>query len=452
MARRVSRFLKEEFLFFVFLAALFLSITALVLVLLSGRSRRESLLLEYEAQKIASALIETFRDERSLDLEALEEQVVGFGIYTARGTALQRFGSAPESLQVPENLTDRGSFQTAMVRFHEDRRTLTLVRWIGMAPGFMEMHRRAPRMMQPFMERMRAEGLQLLFLELSVEGYWASRRVYTAASTLAPLLILVVMAFVGFLYRKNSLYRKKLAAQQQLAHLGEISRTLSHEIKNPLSAIRIQTGVLARTLPERSRGDLKIIEEEVSRLSVLTDRIGDFLRDPVGQPELLDLDSFIAEMILRYDREISFTNRSGDKVKVRFDRQRLRSVLENLINNALESVEQLRAAGPAGREAEDPPAGPESPETVKALPAPVEIAISAAKSRVEISVLDRGEGIPGELLQKIFDPFYTSKTSGSGVGLAIAKRFVEAAGGGLSLQNRKGGGTEATIVLNRESQ
>jgi two-component system sensor histidine kinase HydH len=451
MARRVSRFLKEDFLFFVFLAALFLSITALVLVLLSGKSRRESLLLEYEAQKIASALIETFRDERSLDLEALEEQVVGFGIYTAGGTAVQRFGSAPASLQVPENLTDRGSFQRAIVSFHRDRKTLTLVRWIGMAPGFMEMHRRAPRMMQPFMERMRTEGLRLLFLELSVEGYWASRRVYRATSILAPLLILVVMVFVGFLYRKNSLYRKKLAAQQQLAHLGEISRTLSHEIKNPLSAIRIQTGILGRTLPERSRGDLKIIEEEVARLSVLTDRIGDFLRDPVGQPELLDLGSFIAEMILRYDRNIAFVDRSGEKLRVRFDRQRLRSVLENLINNALESVEQLRAAGAAGREAEEPPAGAENQKTGETAPSPVAIVLSAAKNRLEISILDRGEGMPEELLQKIFDPFYTSKTSGSGVGLAIAKRFVEAAGGTLSLRNRKGGGAQATIVLNRES-
>jgi two-component system sensor histidine kinase HydH len=428
MARRVSRFLKEDFLFFVFLAALFLSITALVLVLLSGKSRRESLLLEYEAQKIASALIETFRDERSLDLEALEEQVVGFGIYTAGGTAVQRFGSAPASLQVPENLTDRGSFQRAIVSFHRDRKTLTLVRWIGMAPGFMEMHRRAPRMMQPFMERMRTEGLRLLFLELSVEGYWASRRVYRATSILAPLLILVVMVFVGFLYRKNSLY-----------------------IKNPLSAIRIQTGILGRTLPERSRGDLKIIEEEVARLSVLTDRIGDFLRDPVGQPELLDLGSFIAEMILRYDRNIAFVDRSGEKLRVRFDRQRLRSVLENLINNALESVEQLRAAGAAGREAEEPPAGAENQETGETAPSPVAIVLSAAKNRLEISILDRGEGMPEELLQKIFDPFYTSKTSGSGVGLAIAKRFVEAAGGTLSLRNRKGGGAQATIVLNRES-
>lgn len=414
MARGFRQFFKEELLFFIFLLALFLTITALVQVLLSGRSRRESLLLEYEAQKIAAALMESTRDGSTLDSDALEERIVGFGIYTSQGFALQRFGSAPTSLQVPGN-------QAQILHFNEERKTLTLVRWIGMFPGMMQMHRRMPRMMRP-------ENLQLLFLELFVEGYWSTRRVFKTASVMAPLLILLVLGFIGYLYRKNSLYRKKLASQAQLAQLGEASRTLTHEIKNPLSAIRIRTGILRKTLPETNREDLRIIEEEVSRLSLLTDRIGDFLRDPLGQPEILNLDSFIREMILRYDREITYTNESEADLEIRFDRQRLRSVLGNLLNNALESQD-------ASTEQE-----------------PVEILVSALKGKIEIAVLDRGEGISEEKADKIFDPFYTSKINGSGVGLSISKRFVEAAGGRLSVQNRKGGGSEARIVLPRGKQ
>ena len=414
MARGFRQFFKEELLFFIFLLALFLTITALVQVLLSGRSRRESLLLEYEAQKIAAALMESTRDGSTLDSDALEERIVGFGIYTSQGFALQRFGSAPTSLRLPGN-------QAQILHFNEERKTLTLVRWIGMFPGMMQMHRRMPRMMRP-------ENLQLLFLELFVEGYWSTRRVFKTASVMAPLLILLVLGFIGYLYRKNSLYRKKLASQQQLAQLGEASRTLTHEIKNPLSAIRIRTGILRKTLPETSREDLRIIEEEVSRLSLLTDRIGDFLRDPLGQPEILNLDSFIREMILRYDREITYTNESEADLEIRFDRQRLRSVLGNLLNNALESQD-------ASTEQE-----------------PVEILVSALKGKIEIAVLDRGEGISEEKADKIFDPFYTSKINGSGVGLSISKRFVEAAGGRLSVQNRKGGGSEARIVLPRGNQ
>jgi signal transduction histidine kinase len=282
----------------------------------------------------------------------------------------------------------------------------------------MDMHRRMPRMMRP-------EDLQVLFLELAVENYLTTRRTFKTASFLAPMLILLVIVFIGYLYHKNVLYRRTLVSQQQLAQLGEASRTLSHEIKNPLSAIRIQTGILRKSLPEANREDLRIIEEEVSRLSLLTDRIGDFLRDPVGQPETIKLDSFVREMILRYDRRITYTNAAEPGIEIRFDRQRLRSVMENLINNAIES----QAASP------DPP--------------PVEILLSTSRSRVEIAVLDRGEGVPEGAEQKIFDPFYTKKISGSGVGLSISKRFVEAVGGDLKIQSRIDGGTRAVVALPR---
>ena len=420
MARGFRRLIKEELLFFIFLLALFLTITALVLVMISGRSRRESLLLEYEAQRIAAALMEAGRDGAELDGESLEERIVGFGIYTAQGAALQRFGSAPAHLQLPGGPRERDLLRGPILRFDEEHRTLTLIRWIGMAPGMMDMHHRMPRMMGP-------ENLQLLFLELAVEDYWSVRRTFKTARILAPLLILLVVGFVGYLYHKNNLYKRTLASQQQLAQLGEASRTLSHEIKNPLSAIRIQTGILRKTLPEANREDLRIIEEEVSRLSLLTDRIGDFLRNPVGQPERIDLDSFIRETILRYDRQITYTREGEPEIQISFDRQRLRSVMENLISNALES------------------------HAVSSEPLPVEVALYTMKNRAEIGVLDRGEGLPTDAGDKIFDPFYTNKISGSGVGLSICKRFVQAAGGTLRIQSRKGGGTQAVVSLPREN-
>jgi signal transduction histidine kinase len=69
---------------------------------------------------------------------------------------------------------------------------------------------------------------------------------------------------------------------------------------------------------------------------------------------------------------------------------------------------------------------------------------------VEVDVLDRGPGIPSEIRDKIFDPFFTSKAQGSGFGLSIARRFVEAAGGTLTLEDRPGGGIRARIALPRE--
>jgi signal transduction histidine kinase len=230
------------------------------------------------------------------------------------------------------------------------------------------------------------------------------------------------MVFVAVMYRNNQSIRRRLVDREQLARLGEASRTLSHEIKNPLSAIRIQTGLLRKTLPSEQREELRVIEEEIGRLAVLTDRIGDFLRDPLGQPHRLDLERFVRDLVVRYDRRIELTAPSDGRLEVSFDPQRLRSVLENLIKNALEADES----------------------------GIVEVVLSSSRQELTVTVLDRGPGIPEEMRRKVFDPFFTSKVQGSGVGLAIARRFVEAVGGRLILQNRPGGGAEARVVLRRE--
>jgi two-component system sensor histidine kinase HydH len=276
------------------------------------------------------------------------------------------------------------------------------------------------REMQRMMEL--AGTPRVLFLEMAAGPYLARQRVYRLAQFLVPLALAGIGALVAAQYRRNSEYRQRLAAQTELARLGEISRTLSHEIKNPLSAIRLQTGLLKKTLPEDRRADLRIIEEEIQRIALLTERVGDFLRDPRGEPQELDLDRFLRELALRYDGRLRYRPPEGETVRVRVDPQRLRSVMENLINNALESGE-----------------------------GEVEVRCAAQRHRAEVSVLDRGAGIPPAIRAKVFDPFFTSKTKGSGIGLSVARRFVEAAGGRLELADRSGGGTVARVLLPREA-
>ena len=98
---------------------------------------------------------------------------------------------------------------------------------------------------------------------------------------------------------------------------------------------------------------------------------------------------------------------------------------------------------------EEPARMPSIEEILMMEPPPVEILLSASRNRVEVAVLDRGEGVPAGAGDKIFDPFFTVKISGSGVGLYISKHFVEAVGGELKIQDRKDGGSEARIVLLR---
>ena len=415
---------REGLLFYLFLLVFFLSLGALSLFLLSGERKRGELLAEYEAEKLATTLLENLRENRDLDLGQLRGQVLGFGIYALSGQPLQRFGTAPQVLADP---------QSPGVR--PQRGSLVLVRPLGLPPMMGRMwgapHRQpggnVPVPGQGFardMQRMmgQAGAPRVLFLELAAGPYLARQRVYRLAQFAVPLALAGIGALVAAQYRRNSEYRRRLAAQTELARLGEISRTLSHEIKNPLSAIRLQTGLLKKTLPEDRRADLRIIEEEIQRLALLTERVGDFVRDPRGEPQPLDLDRFLQELALRYDRRLRYQPPAGEAVRVRVDPQRLRSVMENLINNALESGE-----------------------------GEVEVRCGANRHRVEVSVLDRGAGIPAEIRAKVFDPFFTSKTKGSGIGLSVARRFVEAAGGELELADRAGGGTVARVLLPREA-
>jgi two-component system sensor histidine kinase HydH len=413
---------REGLLFYAFLLVFFLSLAALSVFLLSGERKRGALLAEYESEKLATALLDNLRENRSLDLPELRGRVLGFGVYSAGGEALQRFGTAPELLPDP---------QSPGVR--PQRGSLVLVRSLGLPPAMMGRmwggpHRQgqgqghgSPQMMGP-LAPLPAGAPRVLFLELAAGRYLARQRLFRLAQAVVPLALAAVGALVAAQYRRNSEYRRRLSAQTELARLGEISRTLSHEIKNPLSAIRLQTGLLKKTLPEERRGDLRIIEEEIQRLALLTERVGDFLRDPRGEPEELDLDQFLRELALRYDGRLRY-RAEGGPVRVRVDPQRLRSVMENLINNALESGE-----------------------------GEVEVSCGAQRHRAEVSVLDRGPGIPAEIRSKVFDPFFTSKTKGSGIGLAVARRFVEAAGGELELEDRPGGGTVARVLLPREAE
>ena len=102
------------------------------------------------------------------------------------------------------------------------------------------------------------------------------------------------------------------------------------------------------------------------------------------------------------------------------DPERLRSVLENLLRNAIES------------------GGPEEALSIEA-------GTEGGSARIE--VLDRGAGLAPEARSSLFDPFFTTKSRGTGIGLAICKRFVEAAGGSIALEPRAGGGCRARLVI-----
>ncbi|MDR1353646.1 MAG: HAMP domain-containing histidine kinase, partial [Treponema sp.] len=259
-------------------------------------------------------------------------------------------------------------------------------------------------------------GGKYFYIDIAHPAYW---RTVTFTAVLFPLSSVVILALILYirnLYIRNREYRDRIEAQKNLVILGTASSTLAHEIKNPLLSIRLQTGILQKIYPENGREELDIINEEVDRLSGLTFRISDYIRDAKGNPQEINSFEIVREISQRLcGRNIVVPDAPRDKA-VFMDPDRLRSVLENLVRNALES----------GGAKED-----------------VSAAIGENAGRITITVFDRGLGIAEADMKQVFDPFFTRKSTGTGIGLSICKRFVEAAGGVISLENREEGGVAA---------
>lgn len=345
----------------------------------------------------------------------LKDRILGIAAYDGEGSALFRYGSAPEAMRAET----RGAFPEGSPprEYRFDRRVRTL------------------RIRHPFpIFRQRADaGVRIkakdghtdtvIFYELRETDLF---RRNSAAFAVFFVWIAASGALILFVRRtaaKNAMYREELRSQRELVALGTAARTLAHEIKNPLSAISLQADLAARLCPGAAEKELAGIVEETSRIRLLVDRIGDFLREPGGSPERLGLAEFAAETLVRAGRNGAPLPVRDDSngAAVKADRTRLRSVIENIARNAFD------AGGPAEA---------------------VEARVYDEGTTAVFEIVDRGSGFPPDVDQdRLFDPFYTTKTSGFGLGLALSRRFVEAAGGKLTLGAREGGGAAVRVAL-----
>ena len=278
---------------------------------------------------------------------------------------------------------------------------------------------------------------------------------------------------VGPGHRRLHRYEEERQHREHLVQLGEAARTLAHEIRNPLGAIRLQTAMLRKQAgatdgagaagaagaaaagvaggagrthgagaPEAPTGPvdpgprLDILDEETGRIDALVNQVREFLQDPAGAPEDVELAGFLESLPSRYSFRVDLDVQCSPPCTVRFDRHRLHSVLGNVLRNAAEA-----AAGAAA----DPDTGAEA----AAGASPVELALYRHRDGIRIRVADRGAGLPADAGDDhVFDPFYSRKEGGFGVGLAVSRRFVEAAGGTIALRNRDDGpGAECIIEL-----
>jgi two-component system sensor histidine kinase HydH len=408
------------------------SASALTVFIIQGMRDRARLIRDNDNERLYNTLFTSLRDYDDFGSaieanETLRERILGLAVYGNDLTLDYRWGTAPDRF-------DEGLLQHAgrsrMGRYtipDKKRRLVKFVLHTGPmppepppAPSRQEERRRRMRNPSDFWFINTLMGGKYLSIDIAHPAYWRTETMTAILFPLCELVLLALVLSIRSLYLRNREYRDRIEAQKNLVVLGTAASTLAHEIKNPLLSIRLQTGILRKLFPGGGKDEIAIIEEEVDRLSALTYRVNDYLRDAGGSPAPLNAAELIAETSRRLCGRDILAGGSPRDALILMDPDRARSVLENVIRNALES------------------GGPED-------------AVGASLTRnngiLVISVYDRGTGIPPAERERVFDPFYTSKSAGTGIGLSIVKRFVEAAHGSVSLEGREGGGTELRIVL-----
>jgi two-component system, NtrC family, sensor histidine kinase HydH len=232
------------------------------------------------------------------------------------------------------------------------------------------------------------------------------------------------------------------ARAEQMAAVGQLAAGLAHELRNPLMAMKIllQTAMEDGPAGGLQGRDLEVMEEEISRLDLTLRAFLDYARPPRldKQPILVrDLVTSTVELLARQARECGVeiqVDVPARVVAVRADGGQLRQVLLNLLLNALEASPSGSVVSVRLRFV---------PEAADNLPD----AAAGLVQWVEVEVADRGSGIAAELGERIFEPFFSSKATGTGLGLPICRRIAQAHGGQITADNRPGGGAVFTLRL-----
>ncbi len=224
--------------------------------------------------------------------------------------------------------------------------------------------------------------------------------------------------------------QQELVQKERLAVLGQLTATVSHEIRNPLGTVANSLYLLKDAL----QGDgfshlarpLQLAERNVERCDSIISDLLDFSRQRKIEKEAVAIDEWLAELLdeLTFPADVICQWILNSQAVVSIDKERLRRVLVNVITNALQAMEEVSV-------------------TDKSL----EINTLLADGRCEINVRDTGVGMSAEVMARIFEPMYSTKNFGVGLGVPIIKNLMEGHGGGVIYQSSPQKGTTVTLWL-----
>jgi signal transduction histidine kinase len=224
-----------------------------------------------------------------------------------------------------------------------------------------------------------------------------------------------------------------LAKSERESAWREMAKQVAHEIKNPLTPMKLSVQYLQKAWDERSpdweerlQRFSQTIIEHIETLSAIASEFSDFAKMPQKKEALIDLSEVIRNSLdLFTDTEnirFSFSASTDPPQYVMADKNQLIRVFNNLIKNAVQAIGQ----DPGGH---------------------IDIRLDRIDRDFVISISDNGPGIPDDMVDKIFSPSFTTKSSGMGLGLALVRSIVTEAGGSVSFESKPGKGTVFTVFL-----
>jgi signal transduction histidine kinase len=221
----------------------------------------------------------------------------------------------------------------------------------------------------------------------------------------------------------------KLAKSERESAWREMAKQVAHEIKNPLTPMRLTIQSFQQNFNvENKNGNIKVDEfsksliQQIDVMSSIAGAFSDFAKMPEQRKELLNLNQLIETSLEIFDKKFINFSYDSNEVLANLDKSQLIRVLTNLVKNAIQSVPKERTPI-------------------------IDVYLSDSTTHAIIKISDNGSGIDEEIKLKIFEPRFTTKSSGMGLGLSIISNIIKSFGGTIEFETKMNIGTTFTITL-----
>jgi nitrogen fixation/metabolism regulation signal transduction histidine kinase len=221
----------------------------------------------------------------------------------------------------------------------------------------------------------------------------------------------------------------KLAKSEREQAWREMAKQVAHEIKNPLTPMRLTVQSFERkfnpedpTIKEKVKEYSQTLIQQIDVMNSIASAFSDFAKMPIRKKEEIDAVAVVKSALDIFNEAyISYT--SAEKtLSVNLDKTQLIRIITNLVTNAIQATEEE-----------------ENPK--------IKVRVSSEKTAIKITVTDNGKGIEEDVTALIFEPKFTTKTSGMGLGLPMIKQIIETYDGTISFTSEEGKGTVFTVIL-----